>query len=215
MIYFASDMHAECRDALEEYEKIATENDLLIILGDLYIKCENTEENRSFTDFFFSLKSNIAFIEGNHDNHPFINSHPEEEWNGGLVHRLSPNAVHLIRGNVYEIEGLNFLVMGGCKSSPRWKEMGLWFDGEEPTAEEINLAYKNLSEKKIDVILTHKYETAKTENAPHDSLDGFIHYLKNNPAYKLWISGHWHEERRFSEKCVCVYDKLRTLEELL
>ena len=215
MIYFASDMHAECRDALIEYEKVATENDLLIILGDLGLRFRDTEENRAFDEFFYSLTANIALVDGNHENHPFINSHPTEQWHGGAVHRLSKNAVHLIRGNVYSIEGRTFLAMGGCKSSDIWKERGLLFDGEEPTPDEINLAYKNLSERKIDVILTHKYETANCESAPRDSLDGFIHYLKCNPTYKLWVSGHWHGERSLSEKCVCVYDKLRTLEELL
>jgi len=42
----------------------------------------------------------------------------------------------LKRGNIYEINGNTFFVMGGCKSSAKWKEMGLWFDGEEPTEEE-------------------------------------------------------------------------------
>lgn len=210
MIYFASDMHAENRRALEEYERIATEGDLLIILGDLGIGFQDTEENRAFDGYFLSLRANIAFIDGNHENHPLINSYPRERWCGGEVHRLSPNIVHLMRGNVYDIVGESFFVMGGCKSSPKWKEMGLWYEGEEPSEEEISLAYQRLRERggSVDYVLTHKYEDGDLSSASPTSLDGLIHYLKTEVSYKAWISGHWHEYIEFDNKCLCVYDEL-------
>ncbi len=214
MIYFASDMHAENRNALAEYEKIAKKGDLLIILGDLGIRFENTDENREFTEYFFSLKGDIALVEGNHENHPYINSHPVESWHGGLVHRLSDNVVHLIRGNVFEIEGETFLAMGGCKSSPIWKERGLYFEGEDPSEAEIKLAYENLERTRVDYVLTHKYEWVDCSGAPRYSLEGLIHYLKCNADYKGWISGHWHGELHPCDKCITVYDRLVPLFEV-
>ena len=210
MIYFAGDMRAENRRAIEEYERIATESDLLIILGDLGIGFEKTEENRNFDGYFLSLRANIAFIDGNHENHPLINSYPREIWHGGEIHRITPNIVHLMRGNVYDIGGESFFVMGGCKSSPKWKEMGLWYDGEEPSAEEISFAYHNLKERcnSVDYVLTHKYEQGDLSSAPPLSLDGLIHYLKTQVSYKAWISGHWHQYIEFDNKHFCVYDEL-------
>ena len=203
-------MHAENRSAIEEYVKICAEDDLLIILGDLGLSFENTEENRAFDEYFLSLRANIAFLDGNHENHPLINSYPTEEWHGGLVHRLTPNIVHLIRGNIYDIDGNSFFVMGGCKSSPKWKEMGLWYDGENPSEKEIVFAYQNLKQhgNAVDYVLTHKYETEDCSSESEFSLEGLIYYLKTKVAYKAWISGHWHSHIKFDEKHFCVYDQL-------
>ena len=52
--------------------------------------------------------------------------------------------------------------------------MGLWFDGEEPSAEEISLAYENLSvyKNKVDYVLTHKYHPDMcTGDQSEDPLD--------------------------------------------
>ena len=212
MIYFASDMHGELTAPLLEYERIARAGDLLIILGDLGIKFEDTEENKRFTELFFSLKSDIALVDGNHENHAFINSFPREAWCGGEVHRLAPNVVHLMRGNVYLIDGKSFLAMGGCKSSPKWKEMGLYYEGEEPSEAEIALAYNNVASHKIDYILTHKFEN-NCDSCPDMSLEGLIRNLQGID-YHRWISGHWHREIKFNDKCFCVYDRLVSMEEI-
>ena len=214
MIYFASDMHAESTEALREYERIAKPDDLLIILGDLYIKVEDTEENRLFTEYVMSIKANIALVDGNHDNHDYLNSFPVEEWCGGHVHRITPSFVHLMRGNVFTIDGLNFLVMGGCKSSARWKDAGLYFEGEDPNEEEIALGYKNYEKYNIDYVLTHKREGGDLSSAPRLSLEGFIHHLNETQRYKGWLYGHWHVERRSSEKLLSVYDRLISLEDI-
>ena len=120
MIYLISDPHGgESMDGLKRFLEKATDSDLLIILGDLGICFEETEENRRFTEWFLSLDKHIAVVEGNHENHAYINSFPSDTWCGGKVHRLSDTIVHLQRGNVYHIEGKLFFVMGGCKSSAK------------------------------------------------------------------------------------------------
>ncbi|MBQ5926880.1 MAG: metallophosphoesterase, partial [Clostridia bacterium] len=94
MIYFISDIHADIRfKGLQEYLKTATDDDLLIVLGDVGLQFENTEENRAFTKAFLSSKKKIAFLDGNHENFAYLNGFPTEEWNGGKVHRLSENVV--------------------------------------------------------------------------------------------------------------------------
>jgi predicted phosphodiesterase len=208
MIYLASDMHGKKKEDLIEYERIAKPDDLLIILGDLGIGFEKTEENREFTDFFFSLKSNIAIVDGNHENFPLIESFPVEDWQGGQVHRLSPNIVHLMRGNIFEIEGKSIFVMGGCKSSAKWKDMGLYFEREEQSREEFLLAYKNLEKygNKVDYIFTHKYTDKYDTGADKYSFDGLLNYLNTKVEYRKWISGHWHEYIEFDPKHFCLYD---------
>lgn len=213
MIYLLSDLHGDIEfSGLKEYLNVATDQDLLIILGDIGLNFEKTKKNREFTEFFLSIKKNIVFIDGNHENFGYLHSFPEEEWNGGIVGRLSPNILHLKRGNFYEIEGKTFFVFGGCKSSSKWKEMGLWYPEEEPSEEEYNLAYDNLKAHGYcaDYILTHKYEQNPEEETTR-GLAEFTRFIEDNVSYKKWYSGHWHKNIVLDEKHIFIYDKLHAL----
>ena len=211
MIYLISDPHGgESMPGLERYLKMCTDDDLLIILGDLGIRFEDTEENRKFTEWFLSLNKQIALVEGNHENHGFINSFPDDTWCGAPVHRLSDTVVHLKRGNIYNIGGKTFFVMGGCKSSAKWKQMGLWFDGEEPDEAELSLAYQNLKAcgNQVDYILTHKYvDYRQTQELAPLTLEGLTKYIDENVTFVHWYSGHWHKTKKLDGSHTVVYDE--------
>ena len=212
MIYFLSDFHGERFDALEEYAKNYKDGDLLIVLGDVGLRFENTEENRIFTEYFLSIDKPIAIVEGNHENHAYLNSFPEEFWHGGKVNRLSKNIVRLCRGNIFEIDGKSFFVMGGCKSSAKWKEMGLWFEGENPSEAEVSLAYENLKKRgnRVDYILTHKYSPEMHSDNPL-TLEGLVNFIENNVSFSHWYAGHWHTERFYDDRHTIVYNRLYPL----
>lgn len=208
MIYFASDMHASHMEGVEEYLKNYKDGDLLIILGDLGLKFEKTEENRKFTEDFLAIDKPILLVEGNHENHPYLNSFPEEDFLGGRVNRITENIVRLKRGHVFTIEGKTFFVMGGCRSSAKWKPMGLWFEGEEPSPEEIATAYENLRAhgNRVDFVLTHKYHPDMHSDNPM-TLEGLKDYIDGQVEFSQWYAGHWHKEIHYDEKHTIVgYD---------
>lgn len=214
MIYLISDPHGgENRIGLERYLSVAKDDDLLIILGDLGLKFEITRENEQFTSWFLNLDSKIAIVDGNHENHAFLNSFPEERWCGGVVNRLSKNIVRLKRGNVFCIDGKTFFVFGGCKSSSRWKEAGLWYPGEEASEDELQLAYENIEKYnfKFDYILTHKYEQDPPIGTVSVKLLELTKYIEEKVAYGRWYSGHWHQNKRVDDKHTVVYDELLPL----
>lgn len=216
LIYFLSDVHEDINfSGLKKYVEIATDKDLLIILGDVGLNFTNTEENKLFSENFLSINKKIAFIEGNHENFGYINSFPVVKWNGGLAHKLTDNIVHLIRGNIYTIDGLKFFTFGGCKSSQKWKDAGLWFFGEEATEEELSFAVQNLknNENSVDYILTHKYENGAYENQSLPLLN-LCDYLDKKVKFNKWLSGHWHREFNYDEKHICIYDRLISIKEL-
>ena len=211
MIYLISDVHEDINfPGLEEYLEKATDDDLLIILGDVGLNFQDTEENRKFTEQFLSLEKNIAFIDGNHDNFEYYNSFPEEEWKGGIVGRISENIVHLKRGNVFEFEGKTFFVFGGCKSSPKWKEAGLWHFGEEPDDEQLATAYSSLKKHnlQVDYILTHKYEQTPERGTVSEKLKELTQFIDENVKFNKWFSGHWHKESEIDEKHSVIFEKL-------
>ena len=214
MIYLLSDQHGgECVGGLRKYYEIATEDDLLIILGDVGLKFTDTEENRAFDELFLSSPKKIAFLDGNHENFKHLYSYPEEDWCGGKVHRLTENIVHLERGYVYKIGRKSFFVFGGCKSSEVWKERGLWQKEETPTEEELFRAYANLKKcgNRVDYILTHKYECGN-EDSYSEELFALCRYIDSEVCFRHWYSGHWHEDRKRDEKHTFVYDELVVVE---
>ena len=216
MIYLLSDLHGDYSlPGFMDYLENKSDDDLLIILGDTGLEFEKTEENKEFTEKFLSVKKNIALIDGNHENFPYLNSFPEEKWNGGRVRRLSEQIVLLERGNVYNIDGKSFFVFGGCKSSPKWHEMGLIYPGEEPTDEEINCAHANLEKYnfKVDYVLTHKYEeTPPRGKTVCEQLQKLNRFIDDNVSFKKWYSGHWHKELEIDDKHIVIYDRLIALD---
>lgn len=217
MIYFIADLHAgESVDGINSCLASYKKGDLIIILGDIGTEFVNTEENREFTKWFLSLKADIAFLDGNHEKFEYFNSFPLEDWNGGKVHRLTPNIVHLMRGNVYEIFNKKFFVMGGCKSSQRWVDLGLVNPLEMPSEEEFSLAYGKLNKlnNKVDYILTHKYPKfpAGITEFDKNSIEGLSKYIDDKVEFKHWYSGHWHRTTFLDDKHTIVYDNPIILE---
>ena len=208
MIYFISDPHGgERMQGFERALRLAQPDDTLIILGDLGLAFGKSEENRRFTEWFLSLDRRILIVDGNHENFAYLNAFPEESWGGGRVNRLSRSILRLQRGYVFEIDGQRFFVMGGCKSSAKWAKMGLWYEGEEPSEEEIARAYRSLSESNhaVDYVLTHKYEPSETEHA-RNTLEGLRNYIDESVSFRRWYAGHWHAFRDVDERHTVVYD---------
>lgn len=61
---------------------------------------------------------------------------PVREWNSGLVHEARPHVLHLMRGEVFDIDGLTVLAMGGAASNDRQyrREGRSWWPEEMPSS---------------------------------------------------------------------------------
>ena len=67
-------------------------------------------------DWLEYLPFTLAFVDGNHENYDAIAAYPVEEWHGGKIHRIRPHVLHLMRGQIFELEGYRFFTMGGAMS---------------------------------------------------------------------------------------------------
>lgn len=164
MIYITGDTHGTA-----DWEKINTSNfpeqkeltkdDYLIILGDFGGVWDGAEQDRYILKTYDKRNFTTLFIDGNHENHDLLDKYPVEEWNGGKIHRISDSVIHLMRGQVYEIEGVKFFTMGGAESTDREyrREGESWWARELPSDEEYEEALCNLEKHdfKVDVVLTH------------------------------------------------------------
>lgn len=216
-IYITGDTHGEkLRFWKDTYiPRVMKPGDYLIICGDFGYLFFNNETENNYLDELEQMPYTILFCDGNHENFYALNKFPVKEWNGGKVHFVRKNIIHLMRGQIYNIEGQTFFTMGGAYSIDRdYRVLGYTYWEEEiPTVAEINAALDNLAEKdfKVDYIITHTCPRKFAESMADTLLDkdggllDFFDYIRENCEYKHWFFGHWHEDRKINKKTTAVY----------
>ena len=122
MIYITGDTHADFTRLEEEKFPIQTEmtkNDYVIICGDFggvwnYI-VESMHE-KQWLDWLDNKNFTTLFVDGNHENFERLYKYPVEEWHGGKVHKIRDSVIHLMRGEIYDIDNNKFFTFGGARS---------------------------------------------------------------------------------------------------
>ena len=227
MIYITGDTHgthdfAKLTTFVKEHHELTKQN-YLIIAGDFggVWSAERLEEDlRPFQE----LPLTVLFVDGNHENFDLINAYPVEEWNGGKVHFIKPDIVHLMRGQVYEIEGKTFFTFGGATSIDRYlRHEGIsWWSQEVPTFKDFDEGIDNLRlyKNKVDFIVTHscdekalyypplisriKKKTVYPENMMLSCFEGCV-------EYKHWYFGHYHMDGDLTDKKTVLYNDIKQI----
>lgn len=180
------------------------ENDYLIICGDTGI-CGFSKEQEFLTrEYLRSLPMTVLFADGNHESFDTLNNYPVDEWHGGKVHIIEESIIHLMRGQIYLIDGKRFFVLGGAYSTDRQgRTLGYtWFEEELPSKEEYEEAWKNLKayNYEVDYIITHTcpYEviTELGYECHDEELEQvrFFQEIADRIDFQDWYFGHFHED---------------------
>lgn len=216
MIYVTGDTHGEQNRFLySDWEKSLTANDYLIVCGDFgYIFLNDFSENR-FLDDLENRPYTILFVDGNHENFNAIYDYPEQTFCGGKVHRIRKNIYHLMRGQVFEIQGKTFFTMGGAYSIDKYMRTPgySWWERETPTNEEYKEASANLEKvgMKVDYVITHTMPRSqiirygKTPDVHDIELTGFLDYVYHSVDFTHWYCGHWHDDRKLTDDFTMLY----------
>ena len=118
MIYITGDTHGEfdklyfLENSMDDH-KIKQEN-YLIICGDFGGIRTGTEEELYELKREICFPFKVLFVSGNHENYDALEKFPVAEWHGGKVQCISENIIHLMRGQIYEIQGKKFFTFGGA-----------------------------------------------------------------------------------------------------
>ena len=101
----------------KEFPKDKDKN-IVIILGDFGIvwNREESKQEKYWLDWLEGKPFTTVFVDGNHDNFTRFAEFPVREWCGGKVHEIRPHVLHLMRGEVFTIEGKKFFAFGGASS---------------------------------------------------------------------------------------------------
>lgn len=162
MIYYTGDIHGDESKILYFARRMElTEDDIIVILGDV-----GANYSRDLHDILMKLalskvKPTIFCIHGNHEIRPAnIPSYKTKKWNGGTVwyEYQFPNLLFAKDGEIYDIEGLKHLVIGGAYSvdKDRLIKQGYgWWPDEQPSEAVKCKVGKQIKRQHVNVILSH------------------------------------------------------------
>lgn len=117
MIYITGDIHGDPRRLSMECfpeQKEMTKDDYVIICGDFGLVWDQTENKNEkyWLNWLQNKPFTTLFVDGNHENHNRLDAMPVSEWNGGKVHFVQPNVIHLMRGQVFALQGQTYFTFG-------------------------------------------------------------------------------------------------------
>lgn len=231
MIYCTGDTHGNQYKWVDQIEPILSSGDILIICGDFGIGFWNGRywSEETFFDYISEQSYTVLFVDGNHENFNKLNSYPVEKWNGGKVHKLRHNLIHLMRGEVYCIEGLRIFTFGGGYSIDKYRrqENISWWPQEMPSEADYRNAEENLKKigYQVDFIITH---TAPSESVYYLStlrstgirndvaeelpLTTFLDGIRQRVTYRHWYFGHFHVDLELWRNQTAMLHTIRELE---
>lgn len=234
MIYITGDTHgdydwAKLNTTNWPEQKSLTKDDYLIICGDVAMRWFDTKPDGSLhpqdkyvIKWYEDKPFTTLFVDGNHENFNALSEYPVTEWNGGKVHQISDSVYHLMRGQVFTIDGKTFFTMGGATSIDKYRreENVSWWEAEMPSREELEEGIANLEKYnfQVDYVITHCCGTSLISvllpfGGESDTLTSYFDHLELN--FKLdfthWYFGHYHEDRRVDSKHTCLYQNVERL----
>lgn len=201
-----------------------TENDYVIIAGDFgAIWSEQTLVQE--LSYYKELPFTVLFVDGNHENFDILNAYPVEEWHGGKVHVIRRNIIHLMRGQVFELEDKTFFTFGGATSIDKFmRRKGIsWWEQELPTLAEFDEGFANLKRygNKVDYIITHScgrralaYPQLKKAAGIKTGCPevGMISEFEDRVIFKRWYFGHFHIDAKLGDKYTALYQEVVKVE---
>ena len=221
VIFLTGDIHGTLDiDKLSEKnwrsQSKLTRDDYLIILGDFGLYWQKNENYEYLINFYKSRPYTVLWLDGNHENFSWIKKIPMVKFCGGNV-QIDDNIIHLMRGEVYNIDNKTFFVMGGAKSTDKAYRIEniSWWAEEEPNLKEKNNAIRNLEKTnyKVDYILTHACPAQISKlmfgfNGNSDT-ERFLDLINSNCIgnFKQWYFGHYHQDDSF-HYYTCLYDNV-------
>lgn len=150
-----------------------------------------------------------------------IPSYELKEWNGGLVwvEPDYPNLLFAKDGEIFTIEGLRHLSIGGAYSVDKMYRLyrGLqWWSDEQPSEAIKAYVEQQIAKHPIDIVLSHtcpfKYEPVEAflpmvdQNTVDASTEHWLDTIEERLDYLAWFCGHWHINKRIDKMHFLFHD---------
>lgn len=221
MFFVTGDLHGDRKDfSTRKFGRIR-KSDYVVVCGDFGFLWEGSKEELSWLKKLGKKRYGILFVDGAHENYDLLAKYPVTDWNGGKAQVISGNLVHLLRGQIYTINGKKIFTFGGGESGDR--EMRTphktWWSEELPTTDEMQAGVERLDavDWKVDYIFSYEAPSAFRrflEPGEYDlnALNVYLERLREKCRYQRWVFGNYHINRRLSAEHQVVFDDVLRLE---
>lgn len=225
MIFVHGDTHGYAKTFKEINNKLysveATEDDTLIILGDVGANYWGNKRDIYIKKLIRNMRPTVLCLQGNHEERPRAIPTYKHIYNPrykcyGWYEEEFPNIFFPEDGAVY-IEDKRFLFAGGAYSVDKYYRLAAgakWFSDEQPSEEDKNRVRAMVClNNKFDYVCSH---TAPIEHEPTHLFLPFIdqstvdksteRYLQeiydliDKEYLKEWMFGHFHHDEKLSDK---------------
>ena len=220
LVYVTGDTHGDPERLSKKKLKMLEENDTLIICGDFGFVWSDDKKEQKFLSSLTKRKYNICFVDGTHENFALLNKYPVKTWNGGSVHEIKPNILHLMRGELFNIDVLKIFTMGGGESPDidvRF-ETSSWNREEIPTQSQLLQGAQKLEETDccVDLIITHEppskikgfLKLSNTDQIRVTALNAYFDELSATCKFKHWFFGSLHMDKYISLTHIGVFKSI-------
>ncbi|MFA5659369.1 MAG: metallophosphoesterase [Oscillospiraceae bacterium] len=216
MIYITGDIHGDISRFKDKRLKKLKKADYLIVCGDFGFLWEGTKKEQRILRKLGKKKYTILFVEGCHENYNLLYSYNIQPWNGGEVRVLSGKLRQLVRGSIFNIDGMKIFAFGGGQGADndiRKKVKTCWRE-ELPTDNEIISAIKNLKDNNdsVDYIITHEppaflhdYLDVDAERLQTNQLNAAFNTIADGCKFKRWFFGKCHKNKTISPHFQAVF----------
>lgn len=225
MIYITGDTHipvdiGKLSSRHFPEQKNMTKNDYLIICGDFGGVWNDGNEEKYWRRWLDGKRFTTLFVDGNHENFELLNGFSQVELCGGIVHRISDSIYHLMRGQIYCIDGKKIFTFGGASSHDTAfrKEGKSWWKEELPSELEMENAVQRIETENycVDAVVSHcapsSLQRQLSEEYNPDILTDFFEVLKGRMQYKKWFFGHYHTDKMLDERHRALFNDIIPLE---
>ena len=200
-------------------QKQLTRKDILIVCGDMGCVWDGAGSDRYVQRWWSKKPFTVCFVDGNHENHERLNQYPVEQWNGGKIHRIGENIIHMMRGQVFRINGKTFYTMGGAHSIDKAYRTPYvsWWPEEVPSASEWREGFCNVTAEGdwVDFVITHEGPAGIVRHIcrrefQQDSVSGAHDAFARSVSFGHWFFGHHHVDVTGGRYTAC-FDKIHEL----
>lgn len=223
LIYVTGDTHGEMRRFHASELRRLKKGDTLIICGDFGFLWDGGEQEEKNLRKIGKLKYNVLFLDGTHENFDLLSRYPVEEWNGGKVQHICGGLYHLMRGQVYTIDGAKLFTFGGGESPDKQIRMEAkrWWPCEMPSLEEMREGADHLRANgfEVDYVFTHvpppkaEFGSGGFQTENRNQLDAYFSQVMKQTKYKKWFFGSQHIDRKITYKNYAVFSSAVPVEE--
>jgi len=223
MIYVTGDIHGDLSRFKNRKLRRLKKGDFLLVCGDFGFIWAGTKAEQKTLKKLGKKKYSILFVEGCHENFDLLYTYEQKEWNGGFIRQISGNLAQLVRGNVFEIDGVKIFAFGGGQGFEHdiRKEVKTYWKQELPTDDELNFALENLknNDNQVDYIITHEppamlmdYLDVSADVLQTNQLNTTFNQISNTVKYKRWFFGKCHKNKVISSHFQAVFGDVVKLE---